>query len=105
MDISQRQVVIIQTVGLGLKAVIVVQPTIGPIQTAHLIYFMAQIGQHFAGHCPTHIGLGIECIARQVNQKVTLQDTHRIGIHNPFQGRFRGVNSRCIAQSDVQSGF
>ena len=76
--------VVVQSVNFGLVAVVVFQSAVGPIQTAHLIYFITQVGQHGACHCPTHIGLSVKCVAWQMYRKVALQDTHRISIHYPF---------------------
>ena len=105
VDICKCQMVIIQSAHLWLVAVVVVQASLVPVQTAHFINLVTKVGQHLACHCPTHIGLGIQCVAWQVNHETTLQDTHRIGIYYPFHCRFRGVNSRCIAQGDIQLGF
>ena len=97
--------VVVQSVDLGLKAVVVFQPSVGPVQTAHLIYFITQVGQHATCHGATHICLSVQRVARQMHGKVALQNTYRIGIDKPLGCRFGGIYGCCIAEGDVETGF
>ena len=76
--------VVVHSVSFRLKSIVVVQSAVGPVQTSHLIYFITQVGQHCARHSLTHVGLGIQRVARQMYHELTFQDTHRISINNPF---------------------
>ena len=97
--------VIVQAGNLGLPPVIIGQLTVFPIETTHLIDFLAKVDDGLASYGMSHEGIDVQGVAWQVDSQVAMMDTETVGIDDPGQRGFRGVNGCGIAEEDIQTGL